>query len=675
MKKILFTVFLALSFLVTNESFAQLSPPTLQAPPNGATNVSTTPLFNWSDVSGATSYSIQVFTGIQTVINVGGLTVSQYQVTSPPLLPNTQYYWRAAAVNGSDTAWSGFFNFTTTISAPAPPTLFQPPNGAQNISVTPTFEWLPSSGATSYHLQVSTEPGFSNPTINIPGLTSTQYVVINPLANGTLYYWRVRASNAGGTSDWSAVWTFSTVPAPPPPPTLQTPPNGATGVSLTPLLNWSDVFGATSYRVQLSTSNGFGTLVIDEFVSISEYSVPTGALSGGVTYYWRVYSINIGGQGSPSAVFNFTTQPGLPAAPLLLTPLDSAVNVPRNPFFDWTTVAGANTYRIQVDDDPNFGSPVINAVVGTSQYQTPPNTLNNNTRYYWRVRAINTSGEGPWSVVRTFLTVSQAPPPPVLVSPTNGQQNVSLTVTLDWNASAGATSYRVQVATTTSFGSPVVDISVTNTEYQIPPGTLIGNTVYYWRVNASNAGGTSAYSSTWNFRTIQTLTSNLKVYLEGFYNGTTQVRDTVKVYLANSSSPHAFADSSRVYLDENGTGTLSFQHAPNGNYYIVVRHRNHLETWSALPQTFQTGTIVNYDFTTGSNKAYGNNMKQVGSVWVLWGGDVNQDGFVAPTDYTAYVPQFGKDGYISADLNGDGYADGYDLPILYNNFGKSKARP
>jgi hypothetical protein len=676
MKKILLTAILALSFVITTESFAQISPPTLQTPPNGATGVSTTPLFNWTDVSGATSYSIQVITGITTVINVGGLALSQYQVTTPPLQENTQYYWRAAAVNGTDTAWSGYFNFTTTVSIPLPPVLSLPPDNATNVSVTPTFEWNPSAGAATYHIQVSTDVSFTNPTINVSGLTSTQYVASPPLANGTLYYWRVRATNIGGTSDWSAVWSFSTVPAPPPPPNLLAPPNGATGISLTPGLDWSDVFGATSYHLQVSTSPGFSTLIIDvSALGVSGYSVPAGVLSGGTTYYWHVASANVGGEGAYSATFNFTTQQGLPAAPQLLTPLDNAVNIPRNPFFDWNDVASATSYRIQVATDPGFGSLIINEVTSSSQYQAEVNALLNNTSYYWRVNATNSTGDGPWSAVRTFMTVSEAPLPPVLVSPPNNATNISLTVTLDWDASASATSYTVQVATNTNFNSPVVNINVTATQYQIPSGTLIGNTIYYWRVSATNPGGTSAYSDTWQFTTIQTLTSNLKVYLEGFYNGSVQVRDTVKVYLANSTTPFTINDSSRVYLDENGIGTVSFEFAPNGNYYIVIKHRNHLETWSALPQFFQTGNIVNYDFTTGSNKAYGNNMKQVGSSWVLWGGDITQDGSVDPTDYNAYIPQFGKDGYISSDLNGDNYADGYDLPILYNNFGKSRARP
>ena len=68
-------------------------------------------------------------------------------------------------------------------------------------------------------------------------------------------------------------------------------------------------------------------------------------------------------------------------------------------------------------------------------------------------------------------------------------------------------------------------------------------------------------------------------------------------------------------------------------------------------------------------------MKQVGSVFVLYGGDANQDGYVNGTDYPIFKSQFGLSGYLPADFNGDGFVDGYDAPILYNNFGKSYARP
>jgi hypothetical protein len=149
----------------------------------------------------------------------------------------------------------------------------------------------------------------------------------------------------------------------------------------------------------------------------------------------------------------------------------------------------------------------------------------------------------------------------------------------------------------------------------------------------------------------------------------------MKVYLANATTPFALKDSTNAILDSTGNTLISFANANNGNYYIIVKHRNHLETWSAAPQVFATNSTTIFNFTDNITKAYGSNMKQVGSVFVLYGGDANQDGYVNGTDYPIFKSQFGLSGYLSADFNGDGFVDGYDAPILYNNFGKSYARP
>ncbi|MCX6162352.1 MAG: PQQ-binding-like beta-propeller repeat protein [Ignavibacteriae bacterium] len=175
--------------------------------------------------------------------------------------------------------------------------------------------------------------------------------------------------------------------------------------------------------------------------------------------------------------------------------------------------------------------------------------------------------------------------------------------------------------------------------------------------------------------TQQNLTLNLKIYLEGFWDGSTQVSDTTTVYLANTTTPFAFIDSAKVVLSTSGTYSVNFTKAPNASYYIVVNHRNHLETWSKLPQSFVTNVVVNYDFTTAANKAFGDNMKQVGSVWVLYGGDANRDGSVDALDLFIFIGQFGNSGYLSCDFNGDESVDALDVPILVANFGLGKAVP
>jgi hypothetical protein len=147
------------------------------------------------------------------------------------------------------------------------------------------------------------------------------------------------------------------------------------------------------------------------------------------------------------------------------------------------------------------------------------------------------------------------------------------------------------------------------------------------------------------------------------------------VYLSNQTTPFAFVDSAKVVLSTTGTALTNFTKVANGSYYIVVKHRNHLETWSKLPQAFVTNVAVAYDFTTAANKAFGDNMKQFGSVWVLYGGDANKDGAVDALDVAIFIVQFGNSGYLSCDFNGDGAVDALDVPIITANFGLGKAVP
>ena len=173
--------------------------------------------------------------------------------------------------------------------------------------------------------------------------------------------------------------------------------------------------------------------------------------------------------------------------------------------------------------------------------------------------------------------------------------------------------------------------------------------------------------------------TTLTALIEGFYNGSTMVTDTITVQLRNTNSPYALVDQSKIVLNSSGQGSGRFYNAVNGTpYYIVLKHRNALETWSALPQTF-TSNELTYDFTTGSDKAYGNNLKLVGSKWCIYGGDVNQDGFVETADVNLVFTNNvnGSTGYISTDLNGDMFTEIEDLNIVFTNnvLGVNRKRP
>ncbi|MBS1517316.1 MAG: hypothetical protein JSS91_04445 [Bacteroidetes bacterium] len=173
-------------------------------------------------------------------------------------------------------------------------------------------------------------------------------------------------------------------------------------------------------------------------------------------------------------------------------------------------------------------------------------------------------------------------------------------------------------------------------------------------------------------RKLSSLTSislNVTMSIEGFWNGKPHVRDTVRVELHNSSSPFALVDVAKEVITVNGYQTYEFNSAPSGSYYIVLKHRNGLETWSAAPVAMTAGGNYNYDFTTASSQAYGNNMVLKAGKYCIYSGDANQDGVVDITDL-GLIDNDGfnfASGYLSTDCNGDDVIDLTDLGICDNN--------
>jgi len=207
----------------------------------------------------------------------------------------------------------------------------------------------------------------------------------------------------------------------------------------------------------------------------------------------------------------------------------------------------------------------------------------------------------------------------------------------------------------------------------IPPGVqlFLCDTAAHVRINMRMHGSyTFTYSGKRYFQILGGVEINVKYLMEGFWNGTTQIRDTVTGYLAAQGAPHLSVDSSSVNLADDGTGLLVFPAAPAGDYYLVMFHRNHLTIWSAVTLSVVKSTTVQstYDFSSGSSSAFGSDpLKQVGSVYVSWGGDVNQDGVIDFLDRNIVANERGQIGYHSSDCNGDGNIDSTDYQIALNN--------
>jgi hypothetical protein len=185
-------------------------------------------------------------------------------------------------------------------------------------------------------------------------------------------------------------------------------------------------------------------------------------------------------------------------------------------------------------------------------------------------------------------------------------------------------------------------------------------------------------------------TLNVKAYLEGFYTGSgtmastlydlgestdATATDTIEVNLWSASNlSNATPDyTQKVILHSDGTASVQFPGGTLGNsYYVAIKHRNSLETWSAA--TVAITSTTSYDFSTGLGQAYGDGindaMKSVGSgVYAIYSGDVNQDGTIdisdsqlTENDANQYIF-----GYNMSDCNGDGASDVSDLALIQNN--------
>jgi len=179
----------------------------LISPANNSINQNFASLsFDWSDVLGASSYEIDIDVS-QTFSSAQTFTSSTSNYTKNNLLPNTQYYWRVRASNGTNWgAYSNVWSFTTNSLENF--NLISPANGSINQQYSSlVLDWSDNIGAVNYELQIDTTQGFITSPLTYTTSNSTYTVSLLP---SKTYYWKVRATNGATWGQWSTVWSFKT---------------------------------------------------------------------------------------------------------------------------------------------------------------------------------------------------------------------------------------------------------------------------------------------------------------------------------------------------------------------------------------------------------------------------------------------------------------------------------
>jgi hypothetical protein len=187
----------------------------LATPAHGATGVEPAAVLDWADVSGASTYEVQVATdsAFANVVATATTLVASNWTVSPLLNTTTPYFWRVRAKNscGGTGAWSSTFTFTTRgCITLATPTVVSPANGATGVGTSATLDWSDVTGAARYEVQVATDAAFTNVVRSNTALASSAWTVSPALASSTLYYWRARAADSCGVGAYSATSSFTT---------------------------------------------------------------------------------------------------------------------------------------------------------------------------------------------------------------------------------------------------------------------------------------------------------------------------------------------------------------------------------------------------------------------------------------------------------------------------------
>jgi len=609
-------------------------------PADNAVGVELFPTLSWPATNGADKYRLEV----NEASNFGGtviydnatLTSTSKQIAG--LSNATTYYWRVtASSNLLKVNTSSVLNFTTSTDKYV--TLTYPKSGETVVTLVPTLYWSVTNSVSglTYEYQINTSNSFTG-TSPTPIVSSATNATTSTLASGQTYYWRARSKTSGGIySQWSTVGSFVTQAglAAAPAATLSWPVGNPTLFDATPSLYWylssPAPTGATiNYTIQVtSTSGDYSSPVFQIFDVTTLNTTVSTTLSAGVTYYWRVRTVNdTAGDSTTSSEESFTINIGQGGAPdpVLSWPISNVTVYSNTPTLYWylsSPATGTPTYDIQVGTVGGSianisGSQVAQDVSATitNQYWTVTSSLAPGI-YYWQVRTHNgtTSNyvltNGKFTVASSVSTA----PVPVVSWPVGGASVYTTTPTLYWylggTAPSGANlDFDIDIKPATSAYTPNSPTysnkgSASITNFKVTTALTPGD--YKWKVRTNNntATITSDYSSEGTFTVVSTASgagvaptpiyptgnvtvSSLTPTLSWFVNGVVpSLGTTYEVELKPTS----------LAFDEAGLATVSSQSytsvtlAPGTPYHWRVRMLNATLTpptsaWSA--ETFFT---------------------------------------------------------------------------------------
>ncbi|GAB4332954.1 MAG: hypothetical protein OHK0038_08900 [Flammeovirgaceae bacterium] len=463
----------------------------------------------------------------------------------------TMYYARVRARNESGTSPTS--KTFAVLTLPASPETKQATLVAANSF---TANWTSVKSATTYLFELATDESFTHLVTGYEmfEINSTS-LALQGLESGTSYYYRVRANNESGSSDYSNVTQVTTLAEKP---VLENISNITTNSFE---LKWLSVLGANSYLIDVALDDAFSNLLPNyQHLETTDLTLTVQGLEAGTTYHTRVRAKGETGLSDYSNVLNVLT---LPSVPVFLGRTHQVDRV----LITWEAVQSAYAYLLDVALDETFTN-ILESYnnVEITNNSTTITGLTAYTNYFVRVRAKNTTGLSDYSATQNVKTKPQT----VVLSEATNVSDTSFS--FSWMASEVASSYDVQVSTNAQFSSTVVATNLQTTNYTAD--NLNANTTYYFRVRVMTTDDASEYSSALNTTTAP-LAPNLT-----FQNSTENsltIRwgdvNSAQGYAIDIATDESFTNILPDYQNKSLTGSsfTATNLSPATTYYLHMR--------------------------------------------------------------------------------------------------------
>ncbi len=395
---------------------------------------------------------------------------------------STAYCYRVRAVNGV-----GPSGYTDTQCATTPASPAGVPQNLAAVAASTTqinLSWSGVSGASGYQLERSPNGNDNWTKIADPAGNATTYSDLN-LTPNTRYFYRLRALNAAGAPGGYANTADATTP--------DSPPAAPARLVITSVtynqigLQWAaGSANQSGFQLERSPDGSTWTKLADIAGNATTYTDNT--VQPQTRYFYRLRAVNGAGASGYSGVVDATTPAGPPASPqnLMATAVSTTqINL------SWAAIATATNVLVERSPNGNDGWTQLTSLPGdatsySDQGRTP------NTRYYYRIRATNASGTGPYSIVVNAITPDAPPAAPARLTATAasfGQIN------LQWaDLSGNESGFQLERSLNGSDGwTKIADVAANATTYSDP--NLSPRTRYFYRIRAVNAAGPSDYSN------------------------------------------------------------------------------------------------------------------------------------------------------------------------------------